>query len=40
MKDMFEMRSIIANSIELKTYQPQDADAWNEAYERYLKVTN
>lgn len=39
-KDMFEMRSIIANSIELKTYQPQDADAWNEAYERYLKVTN
>lgn len=38
--DMFEMRSIIANSIELNTYLPQDTDAWNEAYERYLKVTN
>lgn len=37
--DMFEMRRIIANSIELNTYQPQDCEAWDEAYERYKKVT-
>lgn len=37
--DMFEMRKIIANSIELNTYQPQDCEAWDEAYERYKKVT-
>ena len=37
--DMFEMRKIIANSIEQKTYQPQDKDAWDKAYERYLEVT-
>lgn len=36
--DMFEMRKIIANSIELNAYQPQDCEAWDEAYERYKKV--
>jgi len=38
--DMFEMRKIIADSIELKTYLPQDKDVWNEAYEKYLNVTS
>lgn len=38
-KDMFEMRRIIADSIEMKTYEPQDTEAWNVAYERYLEVT-
>lgn len=37
--DMFEMRKIIADSIEMKTYKPQDREAWDAAYERYLKVT-
>lgn len=37
--DMFEMRRIIADSIELATYLPQDSEAWNEAYMRYLEVT-
>lgn len=37
-KDMFEMRRIIADSIEMKTYEPQDTEAWNVAYERYLEV--
>lgn len=37
--DMFEMRRIIADSIELATYLPQDTEAWNEAYMRYLEVT-
>ena len=38
-KDMFEMRRIIAQSIEMKTYEPQDTAAWEAAYERYLQVT-
>ena len=37
--DMFEMRRIIADSIETKTYLPQDTEAWDKAYEKYLKVT-
>ena len=37
--DLFEMRRIIANSIEMKTYQPQDSDAWDAAYQRYLEIT-
>ncbi len=36
--DMFEMRRIIADSIELNTYLPQDTELWNEAYERYVKI--
>ena len=38
--DMYEMRKIIADSIELNTYLPQDAQAWDEAYEKYLKIAN
>jgi rhamnulokinase len=34
--DMFAMRRIIANSIELKTYLPQETEAWEKAYERFL----
>ncbi|MBQ7181525.1 MAG: rhamnulokinase [Bacteroidaceae bacterium] len=37
-KDIFDMRRIIADSIEMKTYLPQDGDLWNEAYARYLSV--
>lgn len=37
--DMFEMRRMIADSIEQKTYLPQEKEAWDEAYERYLEVT-
>ena len=37
--DMFEMRKIIAQSIEINTYQPQDREVWDKAYERYLEVT-
>ena len=37
--DMFEMRKIIAGSIELGTFLPQDTEAWDRAYERYLDVT-
>ncbi len=39
-KDMWEARQIIADSFEIKTYQPE-ADkmaAWDEAYARFLKL--
>ena len=35
-KDIFDMRRIIAQSIEMKTYLPEDGDVWDEAYARYL----
>jgi rhamnulokinase len=38
-KDVWEMRSIIAASSELKRYKPQDGDKWAAAYEKYLMVT-
>ena len=36
--DIWEMRRIIANSLELKEFLPQDKQLWDEAYERYLAV--
>jgi rhamnulokinase len=39
-KDRFEMRQMIADSIDMKTYLPQDMAEWDEAYEKYLQVTN
>ena len=39
-KDMWEARQVIADSFEVKTYEPE-ADkmaAWDEAYERFLKL--
>ena len=36
--DLFEMRKIIADSIEIATYQPQDREAWDAAYEKYLAI--
>lgn len=35
--DRFEMRNIIANSIEIKTYQPQEN--WDAVYERFIEIT-
>jgi len=31
-----EARQVVRSSFEMKTYEPQDTDAWEEAYERYL----
>lgn len=36
--DMFQMRSIIANSIDTRTYLPQDTSVWDEPYERFLAM--
>lgn len=38
-KDIWEMRQIIANSLELKRFEPQDKEAWNKAYEHFLEIT-
>ena len=37
--DIYDMRRIIAQSIEMKTYQPKDREAWDAAYERFEKIT-
>ena len=38
--DIWEMRRIIANSIELAAYHPTtDTAAWDKAYERFLNIT-
>ena len=39
-KDIWEMRAIIANSIELVKYTPTDKAAWDAAYEKYLSIVN
>ncbi len=36
--DMFEMRRIIADSIEIAEYQSQDREVWDAAYQKYLKI--
>lgn len=37
--DMYEMRRIIADSIEMNTYMPTDKEAWDRAYERFLTIS-
>lgn len=37
--DMYEMRRIIANSIEMHTYLPQETSAWNSVYDRFLALS-
>ena len=39
-KDIWEMRRIIANSLDLVKYEPTDKEAWDAAYEKYLKITD
>jgi rhamnulokinase len=39
-KDVWDMRRIIANSLELKRFEPQDVDKWTSAYEKYLSIVN
>ena len=37
--DIWEMRRLIKNSLVLERYDPQDKDAWDAAYEKYLNLT-
>ena len=39
MKDVWEMRRIIAHSINLESYEPKDTELWKEAYNKYLEIT-
>lgn len=36
--DIWDMRRIIANSIELKRFEPRDKAEWDAAYKKYLEV--
>ena len=38
--DIWEMRRIIADSLELKRCDPQDKEIWDAAYEKYLEFVN
>ena len=38
--DIWEMRKIIADSIELVRYEPADKAKWDAAYDRYLSIVN
>lgn len=37
-EDISKAREIIANSEDIKIYQPENTDKWNEAYERYSEI--
>ena len=37
-KDIWEMRRIIADSLELVKYEPQDLEAWDKAYNKYISI--
>ena len=37
--DIWQMRAIIANSIKLKTFEPQDMEVWDAAYEKFIELT-
>ncbi len=39
-KDIWEMRAIIANSIELVKYEPQDKATWDMAFDRYISIVD
>ena len=38
--DIWQMRRIIANSVNLVRYEPQDKAQWDAAFEKYLTITN
>ncbi|MCR4919897.1 MAG: rhamnulokinase [Prevotella sp.] len=37
--DIWHMRQIIADSIDLVRYEPQDKAQWDQAYDKYLRIT-
>jgi len=38
--DIWQMRQIIANSINLVKYEPTDKAAWDVAYDKYISIVN
>ena len=39
-KDFADIRKTVSNSTDIKHYSPENPEAWEEAYERYLKIMN
>ncbi|MCQ2220749.1 MAG: rhamnulokinase [Prevotella sp.] len=39
-KDLWDMRRVIANSLDLQEFTPADKESWDAAYEQYLKIIN
>ena len=39
LKGLAEIREVVRKSFSLKTYDPADVAAWNDAYAKYMKVT-
>lgn len=37
-KDLWDMRKVIANSLKLKRFSPADKEIWDAAYVKYLKI--
>ena len=38
--DIWQMRQIIADSLDLVRYEPQDKAQWDAAYEKYIAITS
>lgn len=38
-KDLWDMRKVIANSLNLKRFSPADKEIWDDAYVKYLAIT-
>ena len=38
-KDIWEMRQIIADSVDLVKYEPTDKAVWDQAFDKYLKIS-
>ena len=36
--DIFDMRSIIADSVMMNRFVPEDKELWDEAYGKYLEI--
>jgi rhamnulokinase len=39
-KSLDEIRQVVRNSVELKTWYPENPEAWENAYHRYLELTS
>lgn len=40
LKDLVDIRKVVADSYQPVTYKPEDTDAWNEAYGRFKTILN
>jgi sugar (pentulose or hexulose) kinase len=37
-KDINEGRQVVKNSFDIATYEPQDSEAWDAAYEKWKEI--